>query len=209
MPDISLPEVRLKDKLPEGLRDMTMDDIQKALPDVRMPKFDVGRDARKASRAAEKAAAKAARQVDRTARDVQKAAPRGAGDAAKTVQSALPSRPGPNPVPVAMLAMLGGLVVGWILANNPTTGPRIAAWMDELRARFDEWRGRGMSELDDEEWDTAEPQAYTESLRAPISPEPYVSNLAESDTAMATSSGELPDGMGTSDTAQVGADDRL
>ena len=53
MPDITLPEVRLRDKLPEGLRDMTMDDIQKAIPEVKLPRFDIGREVRNAGRSAD------------------------------------------------------------------------------------------------------------------------------------------------------------
>jgi hypothetical protein len=195
MPDISRPEVRLKDKLPEGLRDMTMDDIQRAMPEVHMPRMDLGRSARKARKGAERAA-----------RDAQKAAAREAANVSRAVGKALPQRSGPNPVPIALLAMLGGLVVGWILANSPTTGPRISAWLDDLRMRWDEWRGRGG--VVDEDW-AAEPQAYPESLRAPIASEPYSGNLSESETGVGVGPGELPEGMGTSDPARVGADDRI
>ncbi|HVL53338.1 MAG TPA: hypothetical protein VM344_03675, partial [Vitreimonas sp.] len=106
MPDLSVPEMRLKDRLPEGLRDMTMDDIQNAMPDVRLPKFD------RAAKQAEKAAAQAAKQAEKAARSLEKAAGKQAGKAAKAVENALPRRSGPNPVPIAILAMLGGAVVG-------------------------------------------------------------------------------------------------
>ena len=195
MPDISLPEVRLKDKLPEGLRDMTFDDIQKAMPEVHLPKIDLGRDAAKARKAAEKAA-----------RDAQKSAGREAAKAVRAVEHALPRRKAPNPVPVAILAMLGGLVVGWILANNPVTGPRISAWLDDLRMRFDEWRGRG-GDLD-ESWETAEPVAYPESLRSPIEPDRFASNLSTTETGIGVGPGQLPEGMGTDVPPRVGADAR-
>src|SRR5919112_1113870 len=99
MPDISLPEVRLKARLPEGLRDMSVEDIQNAMPDVRMPKvelpkidLDFGREAGRAAKRADKAARNARR------------------SAVHAVENALPRKPGPNPVPVAILAMLGGVV---------------------------------------------------------------------------------------------------
>lgn len=216
MPELSMPEVRLKDKLPEGLREMRIDDIQKALPDVRLPRIDLGREARnagkaaeRAGRGAEKAAAKAARQADKAARSAQKAAAKEAAKAARTIGEALPlprRKRGPNPVPIAVMFMIGGLVVGWILANNPVTGPRISAWLDDLRIRWDEWRGRGADT--DDEWD-AQPQAYPESLRAPIASEPYSDTAAGAEAGFGTGTSELPEGMGTSDPARVGADDRI
>ena len=159
MPDISVPEVRLKDKLPEGLRDMTVEDIQKALPAIHLPKLelatsDIARDAQRAAKDAGKAAGRARKDAAKAARGAQKDArkaargaqrtvAREAGKAAKEASKVLPRRAGPNPVPVGILAMLGGLVVGWILATNPTTGPRIRAYINELHARFETWRGRG------------------------------------------------------------------
>jgi hypothetical protein len=206
MPDISLPEVRLKDRLPEGLRDMTIDDIQKAIPEVHLPRIDLGRDAAKARQAAEKAAAKAAKQAEKAARDAQKSASREAAKAARNVEHALPfaRRQGPNPVPIAILAMLGGLVVGWLLATNPTTRARISGWFDDLRMRR-EAGGRGVG---GEEWDTSEPVAYPESLRSPIESDRFATNLSTADTGVAVGPGQLPEGMGTSDPARVGADDR-
>lgn len=204
MPDLSIPEVRLRDKLPKGLRTMTLDDIQKAIPDVRLPAIDVSGidlagDVEKAARSAEKVSRKA-----------RKSAAREAAKAAKAVEKALPARStGPNPVAIGILAMIGGLVVGWILATNPSTGPRVSAWLEDLRLKFEEWRGAGFRELDDEEWDTTDPVAYPESLRAPIAPEPYSDTLSTAETGVGVGPGQLPEGMGTDDPAEVGAADRL
>jgi hypothetical protein len=218
MPDISMPEVRLRDKLPEGLRDMTMDDIQRALPDVRMPRLDIGREARNAGKAAErasrkaekaaaKAAATAAKQADKAARGAHKAASREAGKAVRVIENALPRKRGPNPVPIAILFMLGGLVVGWILATSPTAAPRISAWLDDLRGRWDEWRRRG--ELQDEEWEAVEPHAYTEPLSAASASGSDGGTMAGADSGLATGTSELPDAMGAGDPARVGADDQI
>ncbi len=129
MPDINLPEVKLpKFELPEGLRDMTLEDIQKAMPDFKMPKFDLQK------------------QAGRLADDAGKFA----GDVGRNIDSALPRRPAPSPVPFAVLGMAGGLVVGWILATSPATAPRINSFMDWLRARIDDFRNRGLGDLDDE-----------------------------------------------------------
>ena len=205
MPDISLPEVRLKDKLPEGLRDVTVEDIQKAIPEVHLPKFelprmDLGRESQKAAREA----AKAAKGVEKATRNAQKAAAKEAAKAAKAVEQALPRRSGPNPVPIGILAMIGGLVVGWILATNPTTAPRIRGWLGDLRMRFDQWRG-GMSQYGDET--TTDAVAYPGSLRAPIAAEAYSDTLGETQTGVGVGPGRLPEGMGTEDPSRVGADE--
>jgi hypothetical protein len=127
MPEINLPEVKLpKFELPEGLRDMTREDIQKAMPEIRLPNLQ-----KQAERVAENAG-------------------RFAGDVGRNIDNALPRRPGPSPVPFAVLGMIGGLVVGWILATSPATQPRIAGFMDWIRARIGDWRNRGMTEFDDE-----------------------------------------------------------
>jgi hypothetical protein len=217
MPDISLPEVRLKGKLPEGLRDMSLDDIQNAMPDVHLPRFDFGRESRnagkaagRATRAAERAAAKAAKQADRAARDVQRAAGREVAKAAKRVENVLPTRKrGPNPVPIAILFMLGGLVVGWILATNPVTGPRVTAWLDDLRSRWDAWRGRGPGELEDDDWEGTESQSFTSSTPAPLASEPYVGTVPTSATSVAVGPGELSTPVSTTDAARVGADETV
>lgn len=214
MPDISMPEVRLRDKLPEGLRDMTMDDIQKALPDVHLPRLDIGREARsvgkaaeRASRTAEKAASTAAKQADKAARGAQKAASREAGKAVRVIENALPRKRGPNPVPIAILFMIGGLVVGWILATSPTVAPRISAWLDDLRGRWDEWRGRG--ELQDDDWEAVEPGVYTETLSVGSASAPSGDTMSGAETGLGNGTSELPDAMGTTDPARMGADDRI
>jgi hypothetical protein len=115
MPEIKLPEVKLPEfKLPESLRDVSREDIQKAMSDV---KFKVELPKR--------------------------------SDIEKSIQKSLPTKPGPSPVPFAILAMLGGLVVGWLLATSPVTGPRISAAMGNARRKIDEWRNGGQN-LDDE-----------------------------------------------------------
>ena len=135
MPEIKFPEVRMPEfKLPEGLRDMSREDIQKAMSDVRMPDVKMP-DVKLPKRS----------------------------DLAKSVEKALPQRSGPSPVPFAVLAMLGGLVVGWILATSPRTAPRISAAMDGVRHKIDEWRTS--TDLDDE-LDTA-PEAFRDAFRAP------------------------------------------
>jgi hypothetical protein len=127
MPDISLPEVKLpKFELPHGLRDMTREDIQRAIPEIKLP------------------------DLQKQAEKVAESAGRFAGDVGRNLDNALPRRSGPSPVPFAVLGMIGGLVVGWILATSPTTQPRIAAFMDWIRARIGDWRSGGMTDYDDD-----------------------------------------------------------
>ncbi len=135
MPEIKFPEVKMPEfKLPEGLRDMSREDIQKAMSDVHMPDVKMP-DVKLPKRS----------------------------DIAKSVEKALPYRSGPSPVLFAVLAMLGGLIVGWILATSPTTAPRINAAMSGVRQKIDEWRTS--PDLDDE-LDSA-PEAFRDAFRAP------------------------------------------
>ena len=134
MPEIKFPEVKFPEiKLPEGLRDMNREDIQKAMSDAMS---DVKMPEVKLPKRS---------------------------DIAKSVEKALPTRAGPSPVPFAILAMLGGLIVGWILATSPLTGPRITAAMGGVRQKIDDWRS-GSDDLD--ELDTA-PDAFRDAYTSP------------------------------------------
>jgi hypothetical protein len=125
MPDISLPEVRLPDfKLPEGLRDMNREDIQKAMPDVRLPKLEL---------------------LKRS--DVSKELAKASRDLEKT----LPRRAAPSPLPFVFFGMLAGLFIGWFLASSAVTGPRIGGVVDEVRGRVAKWRA---SDAEDEDYDS-------------------------------------------------------
>jgi hypothetical protein len=129
MPDISFPEVHLPDfKLPEGLRDMNREDIQKSMSDVKVPKIDLPK-RKDISRELAKATSKATKELEKAGRDIEKN---------------LPRRSGPSPLPFVIFGMLSGLVVGWLLASSPTTGPRISSLVDEIKSRVDRWRTAAM-----------------------------------------------------------------
>ena len=132
MPEIKFPEVRFPEiKLPEGLRDMNREDIQKAVSDA---------------------------MSDVKMPDVK--LPK-RSDIQKSLENALPMRSGPSPVPFAVLAMLGGLIVGWILATSPVTAPKINAAMASARQKIDEWRSStDLDELD------GEPEAFRDAFRS-------------------------------------------
>ncbi|HEV8489372.1 MAG TPA: hypothetical protein VGQ58_06250 [Candidatus Limnocylindrales bacterium] len=161
MPEIKFPEVRFPEiKLPEGLRDMSREDIQKAMSDVKMPDVKMP-DVKLPKRS----------------------------DIARGVEKALPSRAGLSPVPFVVLAMLGGLIVGWILATSPLTGPRISAAMGGVRHKIDEWRS-GTDDLD--ELDT-EPDAFRDAYGKPMASDTYKAagstGTAGTDTAVGVGPG--------------------
>ena len=128
MPDISLPEVHLPEfRLPEGLRDMNREDIQKAMPDVRLPKIDLRRSD------ISKELAKAGREIDK----------------------GVPRRAAPSPLPFVFFGMLAGLFIGWFLASSAVTGPRIGGAVDEVRGRVAKWRSSDAGDEDDYDSGTA------------------------------------------------------
>jgi hypothetical protein len=98
--------------------------------------------------------------------------------------------------------MLGGVVVGWLLATNPATGPKVRGWLDSARRSLFE-RGNGS---DSDEWDTTA-QAYPASLRAEPEPERYSGLLGTEETATGTEPAALPDGLGTTDPDAASAAD--
>jgi hypothetical protein len=141
MPDISLPEVHLPDfKLPEGLRDMNREDIQKAMPGVRLPKIELPKRSD-----ISKELAKAGRDIDK----------------------ALPRRAASSPLPFVFFGLLAGLFIGWFLASSAVTGPRIGGAVDEVRGRVAKWRANDTSE--DDEYDSR-PAAFPDALRAGSDP---------------------------------------
>src|SRR2546423_11148833 len=103
MPDISLPEVRLRDKLPEGLRDMSREDIQKAMPEMRLPRLELPRRS-----GVSKEVAKAVKDLEKAGRDLDKA---------------LPRRPAPSPLPFVFFGMLAGVVIRRLLAGTASARP--------------------------------------------------------------------------------------
>jgi hypothetical protein len=183
MPTISLPRFQL----PEGLRDMTAEDIGKAMPEVHLPKVDVDAIGKRAGKVVDEVAKNAGKAVD----DVAKSAGKVVDDVAKSVSSnveqALPRRPGPSPVPFAVLGMLGGLIVGWLLATSPTTAPRINAFMDWLRTRIDDWRVGRNADLDDAFEDAAEELRSDSTGLEPVMAEPDYAGSTSS--AMHTGTG--------------------
>jgi hypothetical protein len=169
MPDISLPEVHLRDfKLPESLRDMNREDIQRAMPDVRLPKIDLPRRSD-----VSKELAKASRDIDK----------------------ALPRRAAPSPLPFVFFGMLAGLFIGWFLASSTVTGPKIGGAVDEVRGRVAKWRASDSSDNDDYD---SEPAAFPDALRAPVKSEPYAANMSDRETGVGVGPGALPEGIGAS-----------
>jgi hypothetical protein len=174
MPEIKFPELRLPEfKLPEGLRDMSREDIQRAMSDVHMPDVKMP-DVRLPKRS----------------------------DIAKSVEQALPMRSGPSPVPFAVLAMLGGLIVGWILATSPLTAPRINAAMGGVRQKIDEWR-TSTDIADDLE---RAPEAFRDAFRAPTTADTTTTSSVSSNGGVGVGPGRRSEKTATDSSASIGPD---
>jgi hypothetical protein len=111
MPEITLPEVKLRDvKLPDGFRDMNKDDIVQAVRDVKLPKNIKLPD------------------VDLSDIELPDA-----------IADRMPGRRRrPNPiVPLVVLTVVGVLIVAvrWLVTSD-TTGPRIRRAVDDMKSRM-------------------------------------------------------------------------
>lgn len=174
MPEISMPEVKLpKLHLPEGLRDMTADDIAKAMPDVKLPKVEIPS------------------KVD--LRNV--ALPRVQVELPKKLE--LPKveirqkRTGPPWVLLGVLALItaGALM----LFASPATGPRLRTWIDNLRLRMAHWR----DEFNSRDIDPEDTRAFPAAERADVQPNPYADELPSKSTGMTGRTRPLTEGIGS------------
>ena len=173
MPDISFPEVHLPDlKLPQGLRDMNREDIQKAMPDVKMPKIDLPK------------GSDISRELAKATKELEKAG--------RNIEKNLPRRSAPSPLPFVIFGMLSGLVVGWLLASSPTTGPRISSLVDEVKSRVDRWRSAAMDNAEG----GSEPATYRDT---------YAGAMSEAQSGLGVGPGDLGNGIGTTPQS-VGSD---
>jgi hypothetical protein len=110
MPEINLPEVKLPEfKWPDGLRDMSREDIVNAARDVRMPK-----------------------RSDLPDIDLSKI------ELPKQISDRLPNRKRSNPLlPIAGFVAIGAAIAAaWWLITSPVTGPRIRHAVNDLKARM-------------------------------------------------------------------------
>lgn len=109
MAEITLPEIKLSDiKLPEGLREMTRDDIVHAAKDVHLPKFEMP-------------------DIDLSKTGLP-----------KQITDRMPGRRRTNPLlPIAAFVAVGAAIAAaWYLITSPITGPRIKVAVNDLRSRM-------------------------------------------------------------------------
>src|SRR5919109_559054 len=105
------------------------------------------------------------------AKQVRKASKDQFRRASKEINNALPRR-GPSPLPFAILAAIGGLFVGWILATSPSARSTIERGFDSAR--------RGMSGMvagmtaPSEEPDMA---AWSHETRTPVASDTYAAAI--------------------------------
>jgi hypothetical protein len=182
--EVNVPEVKIpRMAVPAALREMTVEDVMKAIPDVRieLPKS-----------------------VDLSKIEL----PKLEMPAVELPKVDLSKAPGPlrrrrrTGLPWTVLAVFAGLLAGaWLLISSPTTGPRIRTWIQRVRARMD-----GTSVPDDV-------RPFPVADRAPEQPSPYEDEpeetLGQPTTGM-TGAGQLAGGVavgaiGRSDAEDTGA----
>jgi hypothetical protein len=123
MREITMPEVKLRDiRLPEGLREMSRDDIVQAAHDVRssmhmpkkidMPDIDLSK-------------------VDLSRIDLSKV------ELPRQLTDRLPQRRRRNPLlPIAGVLAVGAMIAGvWFLFTSSLTGPRVRSAVSDLKQR--------------------------------------------------------------------------
>jgi hypothetical protein len=117
MREIVMPELKLPDiKLPEGLREMSRDDIVQAAHDLRIPSIP-----RKIEMP----------DIDLSRIDLSKV------ELPKQVRDRLPRRRRSNPLlPIAGIVALGAVIAGaWWLFTSSMTGPRVRSAVKDLKQR--------------------------------------------------------------------------
>ena len=127
MPDLSLPEIRLPVKLPEGLRDMNRHDIQSAIGDrlpkkVEMPEVDLSKVE------LPKAVEDRLEQIEKAISNIE---------LPKAIENRLPGRKRSNPIlPIAALLAIGSMfAAAWYLITSPGASVKVRETADRIRAR--------------------------------------------------------------------------
>jgi hypothetical protein len=142
MPDLSLPEIHLRDiKLPDGLRDMNRHDIQNAIGD-RLPK-------RSDLPEVDLSKVELPKAVEERLNKVEKAISK--MDLPKVVEKRLPGRKRTNPIlPIAAFLAVGSMLAAtWWLITSPDATQRVRAAADRVKARIG-GRETALERYDDE-----------------------------------------------------------
>jgi hypothetical protein len=148
LPEIKRPEMKMPDiAVPEAVRERR-DDLTAAVGRVRdeMPDFELPR--------------MELPKVDLpNIRDLRRAGARELD-------------PSPSRLPFLAGAAIVALLVGWILAMSPITGPRIRSAIGGLRDRFDAWRtGGNVWDADEAGEDTA---TYVDPMSTVMRTDPWI-----------------------------------
>jgi hypothetical protein len=142
MPDVKLPDLDLRDRLPDvdlsklsmpsALRDLSLPDVH--VPDVRLPKMDMP--------------SPAMPEVDLHALDPRRLDLSGLDPKRLRALTpfAKPARKPASPLPWIVVAGVAGMFAGWFLATSPMAHTMVG----RIRARLQAWRS-GRSEWDDAE----------------------------------------------------------
>ena len=188
MPDLSLPEFHFPDiKLPDGLRDMTRQDIQNAIGDrmpkkIEMPAIDLSNvDLPKAVE-------------DRLGR-IEKAISK--IDLPKAVEDRMPGRrKRANPIlPIAALLAIGSMfAAAWWLITSPTASIKVRETADRIKTRFTRAE-TGMTRYDDPT-DLGSLLPDLDQTRPPVTNEPWPDSFAELGETVSVGNGSSENATG-------------
>lgn len=174
MPEINFPEVKRPEfKWPDGLRDMSREDIVNAARDVRMPDMRMPR------------------KSDLPDIDLSKI------ELPKQISDRLPNRKRTNPIlPIAGFVAIGAAIAAaWWLITSPVTGPRIRHAVNDLKARMN-GESNDLVRYDDEK-DLGSLLADSPTASAsPLTADPYTASngLSDLDDSVPVGPGEKPEG---------------
>jgi hypothetical protein len=149
MPTISLPEMKRPD--------VKRPDVK--LPEMNLPEFDLQDFVR--DRRDDLAAAAGRVRDELSDLEMPRVDLPGIRDIRRSAANEIDPRP--SRMPFLAGAAIVGVLVGWILAVSPVTGPRIRSAIGGLRDRFDAWRAGA------NDWDDADATEDSDSFADPMS----------------------------------------
>jgi hypothetical protein len=170
MPTISLPEMKRPDvKRP----DVKRPDVK--LPEMNLPEFDLQdfvRDRRDDLTAVAGRVRDELSELEMPRMEMPRVDLPGIRDIRRAAAHEIDPRP--SRMPFLAGAVIVGVLVGWILAVSPVTGPRIRSAIGGLRDRFDAWRS-GANDWDDA---TEDSESYADPMSTVMRTDPWIGQWA-------------------------------
>ncbi len=189
MPELKMPEVRMPDFKLSGLREMSRDDIGRALSDVHLPEVDLSN--------------LDPRRIDLSNVELPKI------DVSKAVESAAVAthlrKRGSSPIRF----VIGGVVVAGLALFAALNIPALRAGLEgvarTVRAQLDARRDANSPDapgFPDDAFtgpDPSSPEAFTAADPAPVQPDTYADALPSASHGFETTAEELPEGIGSNE----------